>query len=306
MGAAPSIQQGGAQASKPWARPQTPPRTDWLGLPELPGVCFCADGRDGKGFAIRQDHTGAPAAFPGAKAFTTPAAVPSLDLAHVMQGSASGGRATTLSLDAQDKLTNLHVLPRPAADSLPPQARHPAWSLDSSVVGHDLSQRRVSSIATGASRSMQPLRAVRQGSLSEKTCVESRAENAKAKMQRAASLKEIDSIKKRISLLQAKFHQTDNLKEFNKKMQIGEEMKRLQQKERECQVFLQEIDAQATEARKVLHQASIARFIPEQTSSFMRKNRPPSPNRVSFDKCAASRASCSETRDLLGARSFTE
>lgn len=120
MGAAPSIQQGGAQASKPWARPQTPPRTDWLGLPELPGVCFCADGRDGKGFAIRQDHTGAPAAFPGAKAFTTPAAVPSLDLAHVMQGSASGGRATTLSLDAQDKLTNLHVLPRPAADSLPP------------------------------------------------------------------------------------------------------------------------------------------------------------------------------------------
>ena len=54
MGAAPSIQQGGAQASKPWARPQTPPRTDWLGLPELPGVCFCADGRDGKGFAIRQ------------------------------------------------------------------------------------------------------------------------------------------------------------------------------------------------------------------------------------------------------------
>ena len=153
---------------------------------------------------------------------------------------------------------------------------------------------------------MQPLRAVRQGSLSEKTCVESRAENAKAKMQRAASLKEIDSIKKRISLLQAKFHQTDNLKEFNKKMQIGEEMKRLQQKERECQVFLQEIDAQATEARKVLHQASIARFIPEETSSSMRKNRPPSPNRVSFDKCAASRASCSETRDLLGARSFTE
>ena len=276
MGVAPSIQQDGAQASKPWARPQTPPRTDWLGLPALPDVCFCADGRDGKGFAIRQDHTGAPAAFPGAKAFTTPADVPSLDLAHVMQGNASGGRATTLSLDAQDKLTNLHVLPRPAADSLPPQARHPAWSLDSSVVGHDLPQRRVTSIATGASRSMQPLRAVRQGSLSEKTCVESRAENAKAKMQRAASLKEIDSIKKQISLFQAKFYQTDNL----------------------------EIDTQATEARKVLHQASIARLIPEQTCSIMRKNRPPSPNRVSFDKCAASRASGSETVDLLGARSF--